>query len=338
MLRALRRSRGILAHAGRAPAPRLAPSRGAASINFVDIQGLSIHNLVGPEKLQAYDDSIIAILSHEDASFSLLNELVVEADGKCGIVYALLALEHLRYSTHLTKAAKAAGKVASLASCLRNLERLAAANKLTSREKFFAAAALAWSKGACSKAALLLESSLLTHPADIVALRLMQDAYIAAGDSKSVLSCVARHLLFFDERHHLHGFVLGMLTQGLVENGKYAEAEEAGVRALERTRGDDVWGMHALMNTYLMCGKSSEATEVYDKYHDKHRSSSQTFILYSRGVALLQRGNYSGAIKQYDAIVRLVKGDGDYHKALYTKYANVLLWNICVSSNTTPPP
>ena len=217
-----------------------------------------------------------------------------------GLASGLLAWQLLRQP----RGSSGAGD--EVARCLSDLEGLLVAGKLNARESFIASAALSFSEGQYNRAAALLETVLQGHPKDLIALKLAQECYLAAGDSRNVLGCVARWMQLFDERSPLYGHVMGMFAAGLVEVGRLSEAEEVANRAVARTQGDDVWALHALLNTYQLLGRSSEVVAVLGDHLPRHMQDSavgQHLLLFNKGSAFLQRGNYTGALRVHDDMV-----------------------------------
>jgi hypothetical protein len=92
--------------------------------------------------------------------------------------------------------------------------------ELGKREVYIAAAALSYYQGDFMKSGALLESSLLYTRQDVLALKLAQDAYLAAGSSANAMGCVARWLHAFDDGNPLHGHVTGMMAAGFLGKTK----------------------------------------------------------------------------------------------------------------------
>jgi tetratricopeptide (TPR) repeat protein len=104
------------------------------------------------------------------------------------------------------------------------------------------------------------ESLLLAHPRDALALQwaLLFDFY--RGDSRSLRERVARVLPEWGRDDALYPYVLGLHAFGLEESNLYAEAEDAGRRAL----ADAVqvpWAIHAVAHVMEMQGRHHEGRE-----------------------------------------------------------------------------
>ena len=154
---------------------------------------------------------------------------------------------------------------------------------LTRSETLLSAAAVQFSRGEISAAAKVIETSLMENPQDAISLRLVQSCYMATGDSKNPLNCMARCMHTFDESYHLHGHMLGMLCAGYLENGLYTEANQVGSRAVEHTRGRDVWAMYSLLNTYQIAGRASEVANILEAHQSKNICTGQQLLLFNQG-------------------------------------------------------
>jgi hypothetical protein len=308
-----------------------------------DITGNIVYT-TNKETIILLDEAIMNMITMEDHAFVQLRN-IIENDNKCSFAYPLLAFEILRNtpinSLPFNKNIKnipefnkySNSKLSSneeLQMCLNYIENNIENDNISNREKYFSAAALAWSKGNYSKSGSLLECSIIENPQDTIALKLAQDSYLAAGDSKNVLGCIARCIHVFDDRHYLHGHLLGMLTAGYLEVGRLSDAEEVGNRAVSSTIGRDAWALHSLLNTFQMLGRSSEAISMLENYLSKHEGSGQIKLLYNKGSANIQRGNYTGALNQYDRMMDyIIHQPQPLASSLHD--ATLLLWNISIN-------
>lgn len=214
---------------------------------------------------------------------------------------------------------------------------LISTGKLSRREGFYAAAALAWYEGNYLKSGNLLETSLINARGDLVAVRLAQDAYMAAGSSSNVLNSVIRHPSTSETPGHLQGYLLSMISTGYVETGRLKQAEEESERAVEATKGQNSWALHGLLNCYQIQGRSSEINAKLEEYISKHEGNGLASLLYNRGSAHILRGNYSGAYKVIEELVELLEaqyklGDNS-HSSVIWSHAVLLLWNLCLNTS-----
>ena len=176
----------------------------------------------------------------------------------------------------------------------------------------------------------MMESLFIGRESDIMALKFAQDCYMLAGDTANTLGCVARWIHLFDSEHEHYGSLMGMYAMGLLENGKLADAEEIAVRAVNRTRGMDVWALHALLNTYQTLGRSAELGGVIHDHIGKHSESSVglSILLFNKGCGLIQRGNYSGSLRAHDDMVAYMAEAPDKEGQIAGSITNatLLLW------------
>jgi len=177
---------------------------------------------------------------------------------------------------------------------------------------------------------------LLEHPSDLIAVRLAQDAYMAGGSTRNALGCLIRHPSPSSSVPHLHGYLLGMLAAGCVEDGRMEMAEEIGERAVEVTRGESAWALHALLNCYQLTGRSSNLHARLDEFQSKHEGTTGSCsLLFNKGCGHIMRGNYSGGFKAFENIVDIIESEKVQKRESSTAFnsAALLLWKL---SETTP--
>ena len=289
-----------------------------------DITGCAIKRC-NPMIVSKLNESIMGMMFMEPNVQSNLVEIVT-ADKSCGIAHILLIYELLKNSS-LSKS-----KQELIANSFIELNKLLKSDELTEREKYLTAALVAWRQSNYNKCGVLAESALLLNPLDAVAIKLAQDAYLAAGNSKNALGSVARVFNLFQPSNVFHGHILGMLSLGYLENNKLYEAEETGTRAVASTKGADPCALNSLLHAYHLSGKSSEITEYIERFHSKHEESNgYEKVLYSKALALIQRGNYFGALKVYDQMVQLIENEDMLTQSLLVN-ATFLLFHISLHS------
>ena len=299
-----------------------------------DVVGYEVNATSGV--LYNLDEAIMNMISSENDSISQLRECV-EIDEDLNIGKVLLAFELLRNPPLATNEDGKSSREEVL-GILSDLERNY--ENLDMREKYLGGAALAWFHGNYSSASSLLESCAISKSTgDILSLKLAQDCYIAMGDSQNALSCITRSMHTLDDTHFLHGHLMGMLATGYLENGKYSDAEEISTRSIARTKGRDLVGLHALLSTLQMTGRSSELLAFVEEYERKEPQAGTGFakILFNKGCAHIQRGNYRGATAVYNAIME-ISAHGTSSSLCNTnslKHATLLLWAICLNAPST---
>lgn len=299
----------------------------------IDVTGYPITCSTNTSSSISIIDDVMMSMIYKDANNTNALKDIIANDNTCILAYALLCFEILRN--------KPINTTNDNDNILKYFDILNSSMNNTpsiyNREKYFSAAALAWYTGEYSRAGSLLETSLLEYPNDTIALKLAQESYIIAGDSRNALGCVARCSHVFDSKHFMHGNTLGMLAAGYVEVGRLVEAEEIAEKAVKITSGRDVWALHTLLNTYQLLGRSSEIIASLEQYQSKDTECIGLQMLYfNKGFALLQRGNYKGALTQFDRILDSMEVDEDTIPcASSLSNATLLLW--AISLNTLKP-
>lgn len=295
-------------------------------------------------RVSVLDESIMGMITGEFCAASKLRSCV-ESDPSNGLANSLLAMELLRNSAFSQATASGcSSKKGGLSNddvhaCLLRLENNF--DRLTLRERYFGAAALQWQSGNYRRAGALFESSLMSSPVgDPIALRLAQDCYLAAGDSISVLGCVTRCMQLSDKNSLFHGHLLAMLSVGYLENGRLLDAEETASRAISQTKGRDIHALKTLMNAFQLTGRSSETVASAEDHQEKHDGFGLQQILFNKGCALTQRGNYRGALRAFDNLIESIRrGTLEEEEGVSMGsslvHASLLLWQISLHTNVS---
>ena len=128
------------------------------------------------------------------------------------------------------------------------------------RERAHFAAATRCAAGRWREASALWDGILLQHPRDLLALNSAHLFDFYRGDALSLRARVARVLPEWPADDPLRPFVLGMHAFGLEECHQYAQAEDAGRRALEACPRMP-WAVHAVAHVMEMQGRHAEGVE-----------------------------------------------------------------------------
>jgi len=134
---------------------------------------------------------------------------------------------------------------------------------VTEREKRHIAALGAWCKGDIAGATAGWEEILLDHPRDVLAIRLAHFTHFYLGDSAALRDSICRVLPYWHSDLPGYGFIKGIEAFGLEEDGAYAEAEEAGLRAVE-INDEDIWATHAVAHVLEMQGRFRDGLDWLD--------------------------------------------------------------------------
>jgi hypothetical protein len=148
--------------------------------------------------------------------------------------------------------------VAEARTALAEAEPLA--TSANDRERAHLGAVKLVADGDWSGAGAAWEAILLAHPRDALALQwaLLFDFY--RGDARSLRERVARVLPEWSTADALHPYVLGLHAFGLEESNLYAQAEEAGRRALAGA-AQVPWAIHAVAHVMEMQARHDEGAQ-----------------------------------------------------------------------------
>lgn len=298
-----------------------------------DITGSKLSLSISRDGLTLIDEAIMNMITSESDPLPQIRECL-SIDKDCALAHALLVMELCRNPAAFVLDGEterdhdAVVRPDEIKASLENMETNFV--HLNERERYLGAASLQCVRGHYSKAAALLESAIMLNPGDAISLRLAQDCYTMAGDAKNALSCVTRCLQTMDDGHFLHGHLMGMMAVGYVENGYYYEAEETSSRAVARTKGRDISALGALLSTLQLTGRSSELLSTLEKHESKFEGTGLISLLYNKGCAYVQRGNYRGATRTLDVMLDLIGDIKDANAGIAAPltHATLLLWQI----------
>jgi tetratricopeptide (TPR) repeat protein len=212
------------------------------STSFVDRWGVPVQ--AGDEKAVALLDDAIEQLATLAGDPVASAEAAVAADDG-------LALGHI-CRAYLALYGTTPEGVQAATNILARLD-----GPLAERETHHRSAARAWAAGRWDAAARALERALLSHPRDLLALKIAQDLYFFLGNRLDLRDVAARVLPAWPSGQPGWGYVQGMYAFGLEENADYRQAEaRARVALAENPR--DVWAVHALAHVFEMEGNQRE--------------------------------------------------------------------------------
>lgn len=103
--------------------------------------------------------------------------------------------------------------------------------------------------GGFSEAASQWDQIVREHPQDVVAARIAHDIYLHVGNIEDRLPSAESALQAWKTGEPGYGWLLGNYSFALEEAGRYAEAEEAGLAALDENP-TDCWALHSLAHVY----------------------------------------------------------------------------------------
>jgi hypothetical protein len=191
-------------------------------------------------------------------------------------------------------------------------------------ERHHIAAARLWAAGQPENAARLLETHLLHHPRDLLALSIGHYLRFFLGQVEEQRDIVARAMPAWDEDVPGFGLVLGLHAFGLNETGQYGEAEEAGRRAVACDAGDN-YAIHAVAHVMESQARVAEGLDWLARHQGVWtRDNFAVHTGWHRTLLELEAGDTAAALANYDAILRRV--DSDF--AVDLNDATALLWRL----------
>jgi tetratricopeptide (TPR) repeat protein len=201
------------------------------------------------------------------------------------------------------------------------------------REAAHADAIATWLDGRWHEAARLLDELLLRWPTDMLALVIGHLLDFFTGDARNLRDRVGRSLPSFDRDEPRAAFVRGLYAFGLEESGHYAQAESAGLEALER-HPDDVWALHAVVHSYEMRGLVDTGIE-FMRSREEHWGAGNLFTVHNwwhLALYLLEAGRHDDVLGIYDAKVHNAESSGI---SLELLDASALLWRLTLDGVDT---
>jgi hypothetical protein len=168
------------------------------------------------------------------------------------------------------------------------------------REAAHVTAATRWCVGDLTGAVRIWERNLLSHPTDLLAIRLAHDGYYFLGDALNLRDSPARVLPAWSDDVSMASYVRAMHAFGLEECGSYREAE---VIARESARADpaDVWAHHCVSHVLEMEGRAREGDAYMRASREWWESSGfPNHLWWHWSLFQLDLGDYDGALATMD--------------------------------------
>ena len=134
------------------------------------------------------------------------------------------------------------------------------------RERTHLAATELCLQGRWREASVLWDELLRRHPRDLLALICAHLFDFYRGDARNLRARVARVLPEWPQDDPLHPYVLGMYAFGLEECNLYAQAEDAGRRAVAGT-AKVPWAIHAVSHVMEMQGRHADGAAWLNGRH-----------------------------------------------------------------------
>ncbi len=243
-----------------------------------------------PESLQHYERALFQRLTYRGGTLDTIEQALGE-DPEFVMGHCLRAYSH-----------RSLGNGNPTDEFLSALDRAAAAAEQgNDRERAHVAGIRAWSEGQFSRSIDIVESILLEHPRDLLALQVAHMGNFYIGQAQGLRDSAARVLPSYDESVPGCGSVYGMLAFGLEECNEYGKAEEFGRRAVELNRSD-VWAMHAVAHVMEMQGRREEGIQWYRSRKSDWTAAAdfRTHNYWHYSLYHLDLGDYAAVLDIYD--------------------------------------
>lgn len=213
-----------------------------------------------------------------------------------------------------------------------SLERLnALQSQCNDRERAHTRAIARWATGDWDGMRLTFERLLSDHPRDLLALQISHLADFFHGDRDNLRARPERVLPQWSAADPGYGLVLGMHAFGLEECGQYAQAEEAGRRALD-LQPEDCWAHHAVAHVLEMQARQAEGIAFMESRKAYWSQADNGFAFHNwwhTALFHLDLGRPEDALALYDQSIR----PEPIGVQLMMLDATALLWRLHLNGN-----
>ena len=262
---------------------------------------------------EAYDRALVNLLSFRQ---SVADDAQHACDVDSGAPMTHLLAAYLGLLSSERADALAAGER------LREVDPHAA----NERERMHLAAALQLRDGdlyGASQTTLKINEA---FPRDALALFVGHQIDFFTGASQQLESRLASALTAWSPSDEYHGYLEGMWSFGLEEAGRYDEAMEVGIRAVER-HPNDSWGIHAVTHVNEMRGDYERGIAYLGERTDDWETGTflNVHIAWHNALFLLERQDWQGALALYD---RFIRSQESGNVAMEMLDAAALLWRL----------
>ena len=285
----------------------------------------NLHDMNG-EQIQAASQETVRLLDHAVTGYARARRdtrervaAVLASDPTCVMAHCLDGYLHMLSSKR--DGVARAREAFSLAQTVGATRR----RGLARREQLHVNALDAWSRGDMRDAASIWDTLLDEFPRDLIALKVSQFVLSYLGESEGMHARVESVLPAWTVEHPGYGFMLGCYAYALEESGRYRDAEDAGLRAVELDRGD-IWAAHAVAHVAEMEGRLQDGIDWIATLSSEW-SECSNFALHLRwheSLYHLELEQHDRVLALYDREVRAESTDE------YLDVANAvsLLWRL----------
>lgn len=190
------------------------------------------------------------------------------------------------------------------------LVRARAGSAETERERTYVRALADWLDGWPSRAATRLETLLVAHPRDALAMKLSHSIRFILGQPAQMAATLGRLAPTYAAEHPARGYFLGCRAFAFEETGDYRRAEALGRDALA-VAGDDAWGLHAVAHVHDMTADARAGLAWLDAHAEaaRHCNNFRYHVWWHRALMLIDTGATDAALALYDTEIRADRTD-----------------------------
>ncbi len=248
-----------------------------------------------PDAVQAYRRALHAFHCYQGDPVALLTP-ALEA-------HPAFAMGRILHAWLHALSTEAAASPVVRADC-QNLQQLS----LNRRERLHLEALICFNHGQWQQAGRHLEDLSLQWPRDVLALQAGHLVDFLRGDSRMLRDRIARALPAWPAGDPASHAVLGMWAFGLEECGLHAQAERAGMQALELEPADS-WAHHAVAHVYETLGRPADGAR-WMRSRQPHWDDGHYLAIHNAwhwALFELEQGNTDAALRLYDEQVRATR-------------------------------
>ena len=163
-------------------------------------------------------------------------------------------------------------------------------------------------------------------PRDALALFVGHQIDFFTGASRQLESRLSAALPSWSPSDEYHGYLEGMWSFGLEEAGRYDEAMDVGLRAVER-HPNDSWGIHAVTHVNEMRGDYERGLAYLGERTADWETGTflNVHIAWHNALFQLERQDWPGALALYD---RFIRNHESGNVAMEMLDAAALLWRL----------
>ncbi|HVJ90070.1 MAG TPA: tetratricopeptide repeat protein, partial [Labilithrix sp.] len=243
-----------------------------------------------PRALELFEKALAQYQSYLGDPFATIDEaLAVDPRFVVGHVFRAMVLATLTERRFIERARVSVASAEAL---------LPQAN---AREKRLTAAARRLVDGEWDEACRHLDTLLVEHPRDALAIQTAHLMDFYRGDALNLKQRIVRVLPHWSANVPGYSYILGMYAFGLEECNQYAEAEDIARRALD-LEPKDAWAVHAGAHVFEMTGRVDEgAAWLASRERDWAPDNGLAFHNYwHMALFLLDHERYAEALAVYD--------------------------------------